>query len=103
MSHLPCRFGYSEALDDAISCVAAAIRDFCVQFDMDDKSNMYLGSLKTRTLLLYTVALRSLQQALNDPSQSTSTEVLCAAHLLCCFEVSEAFPTDNRNRFKANS
>lgn len=41
-----------------------------------------------RTLSLYAIALKHLQEGIKDPKRSSSAELLCATMLLCFFEVS---------------
>jgi hypothetical protein len=77
VTHVPCRLGHEVALDHAVQCVVAAFHALHSQ-----------SSSKQKTLSLYMCALKSLQQAIDDPERSLSAETLCATQLLCLFEVS---------------
>jgi len=78
---VPCRLGYDDALDIAVKCVTIAFHDLCAS-----RTPQY--SLSPFLISLYTKALKSLRQAFDDPGRSRSAETLCAATLLCLFEVS---------------
>lgn len=79
--HIPQRLGHDITLDDAARCVIAAFREIRDSHSSPDSKG-------SASLSLYTRALRSLQHALDDPTRSRSAETLCAAELLCIFEVS---------------
>ena len=93
LSYLPCRSGHNTALDAAVTCVAAASRRLwaqCSGIDLETpetRKSMYLQRTDTAILPLYLQALKSLQQSLGDPAQSVLPETMCAAAMLCCFEV----------------
>lgn len=88
MTFLPSRAGYSSALDSATRCVAAALQviystsrgsTFCTLKDLPSQHWSHI-------LPLYSTALKHLQLSLGS-KQSASAETLCAALLLCYFEV----------------
>lgn len=84
---LPSRTGRSAALDAAIKCVAAGVRELC-------KARVSFLPIKlpvTDSILemqeLYATALTDLQLALADPHESLTVETATATQLLSCFEV----------------
>lgn len=84
MAFLPAMAGYEIALDKAVQCVAAALREiYC-------KREYPSSSLQARwqSVNLYIEALKHLQVAINDRRRSVSSEILCATLLLCFYEVS---------------
>ena len=72
LQHIPRRLGSNRALDNAVKCICSA------------NSTSLDGSSKAGPI--YSEALSSLQQALNDANQSLSSETLGAAILLQMFE-----------------
>jgi hypothetical protein len=77
MSFLPSRFGRSKALDAAITCFTTQ------QIGTDRNDQKLLGYGRST----YVQALGRLQKAINNPSEARSSETLCAAMLLCIYEV----------------
>lgn len=75
---LPSRSGHSLALDSAIQCLVAGLRDLALPA-------AYQSSIKT--LACYSRALEALQDSLSQPRQRFSSETLCATQLLGIFEV----------------
>ena len=78
LSFLPCRYGNSTILDNAISCVVARIRQLI---------SPPVGQVDGVVSALYSKALRSLQVALDDSSLRNEPDVLCATLLLALYEV----------------
>ena len=78
VSQVPQRLGTSTALDDATTCL------------LDSYLNLLKSPATQRRIdpKLYSQALRSLQEALEDPEQCYSTTTLCATILLHRLEVS---------------
>lgn len=76
---LPSRLGYSSALDSAIHCVVAALRDLALPLER---------RTPLETLVSYTKALNHLQRSIGDAEQCQTSETLCATQLLGIFEVS---------------
>ncbi|KAL8787923.1 MAG: hypothetical protein Q9213_001950 [Squamulea squamosa] len=76
-SYMPWRYGFTQCLDDAICCVAARVRQWITS----------PGKPTDQVLVLYSRAVRSLQAALNDPSQRMQADVLCATEVLWIFEL----------------
>jgi hypothetical protein len=72
LQHIPRRLGINRALDNAVKCICSA------------NSTSLHGSSKPGPI--YSEALNSLQQALNDADKSLSSETLGAAILLQMFE-----------------
>jgi hypothetical protein len=80
MSFLPSRLGRSKALDTAIACFTTQ------QIGTSQNDQKMLGFGRST----YVQALGRLQKAINDPSEASTSETLCAAMLLCIYEVSPA-------------
>ncbi|CEJ91510.1 hypothetical protein VHEMI07213 [[Torrubiella] hemipterigena] len=76
---IPMRSGYSEALDSAVDCVAAALH---VRYSHGSLRAKYLKT----ALMLYGRTLKQLQKALDDREKSLSTLTLCATQLLFLYE-----------------
>lgn len=76
--YLPSRLRRSDALDGAIACVVAALRDAYLPEDC---------RAPARTFACYARALQVLQKSLSDKSECCSGEVMCAIQLLGIFEV----------------
>lgn len=76
-SYLPLRYGNTTSLDDAVCCVAARVRQWITN----------PGKPTNRVLALYARAVRSLQRALDDPSQRFHPDVLCAVQILSIFQM----------------
>lgn len=72
LQHIPRRLGRSRALDNAVKCICNA--------------NSHSADSASRAGPMYSEALNSLQQALNDTDHSLSSETLGAAILLQMFE-----------------
>ena len=80
--HIPCRAGSSMALDSAVACVAAALREFSAH-----EAPPWTFACSAKSLSLYGLALQSLHAALEDAKLSVAAETLCATELLGLFEV----------------
>lgn len=78
LSYLPSRYGHGSCLDHATDCVVARLRQMVSPATHYDEA---------RVVSLYVKALKSLQLALDDPSQCLQPETLCATELLTLFEV----------------
>ena len=89
LEHLPCRAGYSAALDAAVRFVASGIRDVWIRKDDFKSGPARLSPESPEHLSLYSPAVSALRQALEDPNKSLEAETLFAAFLLCCFDVRE--------------
>jgi len=78
LSFIPSRYGQVSSITHAVDCVLAKLKQTlqCEPLDGDAVA-----------LRLYSKALRTLQEALNDGSQCMSPETLCATELLGVFEV----------------
>ena len=76
-TYVPGRFGHYPCLDDAIRCTASRVR-LWIRGET---------SVNAATLSLYTKALDSLQDAINDPIRRLMPETLCATELLAIYEV----------------
>lgn len=96
LAHLPRRSGHNPALDAAVESVAVAVRKLWAQHrqprgstnqPFDESAPLQLNREDTDILVPYTKALHALQQALNNPIESTSSETMCAAALICYLEV----------------
>jgi hypothetical protein len=81
LSFLPSRYGHVPALSHATDCVLAKLQQIMLPPD-----NRSAGG-QAKILMHYSKALRALQVALNDESQRTTAETLCAMELLGFFEV----------------
>lgn len=99
LTHLPPRSGHNIALDTAVECVAVAVRKLWTQhlapqgsppMTFDESAPLQLNREDADILVPYTKALQALQQALNSPIESTSSETMCAAALICYLEVWES-------------
>jgi hypothetical protein len=77
MSHIPPRVGRSKALDAAITCFTTQQ----IGTAQDDQRLLTYGRST------YVHALNRLQKAINNPTEAASSETLCAAMLLCIYEV----------------
>lgn len=85
LSYLPSRAGQSAVMDSAVRSLAASVRLYYTKIKRGESieeqdQNLIIGP--------YNHALKCLRQALKDPKEAVSAETLCAAELLCCFEVS---------------
>jgi hypothetical protein len=80
MSFLPSRFGRSRALDTAIACFTTQ------QIGTTHNDAKMLGYGRST----YVQALGRLQKAINSPQEAGTSETLCAAMLLCIYEVGSA-------------
>ena len=80
LSSIPERLGTSDALDKATHCFATHHMGII-------QNNKQMTSYAREA---YGQALWSLQKALYDPVEVTTSETLCAASLLCLYEVSTA-------------
>ena len=87
LHHLPRRVGHSVALDTAVKCVAAGMRDVLTHYKAMGSVVRFAGFYNGKTLDLYTRALKALSLALDDPVLVMEGETLFAALLICCFEV----------------
>ncbi|KAL8762428.1 MAG: hypothetical protein Q9184_001556 [Pyrenodesmia sp. 2 TL-2023] len=76
-SYVPLRYGNTTSLDDAVCCVAARVRQWITN----------PGRPTNRVLAHYARAVRSLQRALDDPSQRFHPDVLCATQILSIFQM----------------
>ncbi|KAL8952704.1 MAG: hypothetical protein Q9222_001403 [Ikaeria aurantiellina] len=76
-TYIPSRFGNTKCLDDAVCCVAARVRQWITN----------PGQPNRAVIELYAKAVKSLQAALNDPSQYILSDVLCATEVLAIFEL----------------
>ncbi|KAH8664644.1 hypothetical protein BX600DRAFT_302276 [Xylariales sp. PMI_506] len=83
LNFIPARYGRSQCLDDALRCVAAKARRILVKPESaSDAAGLALE------LSLYGKALRSLQNAVDSPSEKwRSPEVLCAIQILSMYEL----------------
>ncbi|KAF2804042.1 uncharacterized protein BDZ99DRAFT_575698 [Mytilinidion resinicola] len=81
IGHVPARFGNSVCMEDAASCLAAKMRRMLCPNDAAITDVMVIG--------LYSKALKSLQNAINDPVQVLNPDTLCATELLAAFEFLE--------------
>lgn len=81
MSFLPSQFGRRKLLDAAITCFTTQ------QIGTTQKDRRMLEYGHTT----YIQALGRLQKAINSPREAASSETLCAAMLLCIYEVSLQF------------
>lgn len=86
LEYLPPTAGYNMALDSTTKCVSSALRDY-VRYTSSTSGKVTAVPWGTKTLLLYTSALKHLASGLNDEVQSVSIEVLCATILLQSLEV----------------
>ena len=74
-------------------CVAIAVRKLWLRYSTiqqeiyQQREILYLGDGDGEMVASYTHALKLLQTALHDPKACMETETLCAAALLCYFEV----------------
>lgn len=87
LAHLPRRAGHKPVLDSAVRCFASGIRDVWEQNQSSRSAWELVDSWSIRSLALYMPAISKLQHALQDPVESLSAETLCAAVLLCAFDV----------------
>jgi hypothetical protein len=83
MSFLPSRFGRSKALDTAIACFTTQ------QIGTSQNDQKMLGYGRSA----YVQALGRLQKAINSPTEAGTSDTLCAAMLLCIYEVSITYST----------
>jgi hypothetical protein len=82
ISYIPQHMGLSPALDSAVDCVFTAASYISVAPTSEAKQ---LGLLRK-----YGTALTYLREAIQDPVQSMSAEVLAAVSLLSSYEVHKA-------------
>lgn len=75
--YIPSRYDDVACLRDATDCVIARTQQV-----LSPDTKMEQGAIRT-----YVKALRSLQAALDDPTQRLQPEVLCAAEILALYEV----------------
>jgi hypothetical protein len=88
LSFLPGRFGKSKALDAAMTCFTTQqIGTAC-----DDQQMLRYGRSS------YVQALVQLQKSLNNPVEAVKSETMCAAMLLCIYEVGSANDEDRTYR-----
>ncbi|EHK19227.1 uncharacterized protein TRIVIDRAFT_49601 [Trichoderma virens Gv29-8] len=82
-SYVPSHYGYSKCLDDAIHCIAVRVRK-------------YVGTAEKTpddaVVRHYQVALRTLQECLDDPVRRLDPGVLCAIEILAIYELLD-FPS----------
>jgi hypothetical protein len=80
-SFVPSRFGHYPFLDDAVRCLVAKVR------------SMVTSSAEAESVVLshYGKALKSLQEAVQDPNLAMGPDVLGATGILSVFEVSMHF------------
>jgi hypothetical protein len=74
---IPARLGISTALDDAVECLIEAHHSFLIQQRLASQAVMFR----------YGNALQSLKCVVEDAKARTTSETLCAAHILTLFEV----------------
>jgi hypothetical protein len=86
MSFLPSKFGTSRALDSAIAC-------FTTQQIGTTRNDLKMLGYGRST---YVQALGRLQKAINNPYEAGTSETLCAAMLLCIYEVGHLFTIRRR-------
>jgi hypothetical protein len=87
MSFLPSKFGRSKALDAAIACFTTQ------QIGTARNDQKILGHGRST----YVQALGRLQKAINNPSEASASETLCAAMLLCIYEVSAGHDVNGKH------
>lgn len=79
--HIPSRYGHVSSLSYATDCVVAMLRQLvCPPGGSSENA-------EAAVLLCYARALGALKIALNDKTESTTAETLCAIELLGIFEV----------------
>lgn len=76
------RYGYVSSLSHATDCVVAKLQQM-----IQPLKYRPAAEVEANVLLHYTKALRALQVALDDETQRTTAETLCATELLGVFEV----------------
>ena len=84
-SYVPGQYGHSKCLDDAIHCIAVRVRQY-----VGDPG----GTPDQYAIQFYQVALRSLQDSLDDPHKPLDPDVLCATEILAIYEVLFAISTN---------
>lgn len=78
LSYVPSRWGNTLCLDHAVRCVVSRVQDYV---------SSPTGLPSPQSLKQYAVAIASLQEALGDPRQATSPDVLCATEVMALYEV----------------
>ena len=81
MSYLPSLYGSSACLDHAVVCIVARVWYIIAP-------NGEVG--ERGVIQLYLRAIKSLQIALNCPTQRLAADVLCATEILALYEVSDS-------------
>ena len=87
LKYLPSRVGHSDALDAAIKCVAAGVRELCRARVSFLPVEMPTTNTDLQMQRLHIKALSTLRRALADPYESLTIETATATHLLSFFEV----------------
>ena len=83
LSFVPSKFGNTSCLDDAVRCVAAKVRH---------RLSSPTQPPSTVVISLYSKALASLQNALDDKKSCLEPDILCATELLAIYEVDIRVP-----------
>lgn len=91
--YLPGRAGHSPVLDAAVECTAKGIRELFRSDHLErNYPYYYLVKPSLEVTRSYANAVVILRRSLDDPRLSSSPEIVLAALLLCCFEVSKLEP-----------